>query len=245
MLNRAFIAVLAFAFASVWSGAAFAQLSINRLWVDLDAGKAPRSDLVIRNDSEDRYYISVETAEIVAPGTDAEERRGIADPEQLGLLVTPNRMVLEPGASRSIRVVSLNQALAQDRIYRIMISPQVGAIQTSEAQPEVRDLAIKILSAYEALVVARPPNPAPKVVAQRADDRIIFSNEGNSNVLFLDAFVCPPSVTGLTANETCRSFPATRLYAGGTIEMPLESADEIVIVRERASSDADPITVRY
>lgn len=225
--------------------AAEAQLSINRLWVDLDAGKAPRSDLVIRNDSKDRYYITVETAEIFAPGTATEERREIADPEQLGLLVTPNRMVLEPGASRSIRVVSLNQNLTQDRIYRVLIRPQVGEIQSTEAQDDVRDIAIKILSAYEALVVARPPNATPNVGVERLADRLVFSNTGNSNVLFLDAFVCPASVTGLSANDSCRPFPATRLYAGGTIEVPINSSDEVMIVRERRSSDAEPVTVRY
>ncbi len=228
-----------------WSGAAEAQLSINRLWIDLDAGKAPRSDLVIRNDSEDRYYITVQTTEVFAPGTAEEVRREAADPEQLGLLVTPNRMVLEPGASRAIRVVSLNQNLTQDRIYRVLIRPEVGEVKASEVQGEVRDIAIKILSAYEALVVARPPKPESKIGVQRLADRVSFSNTGNSNVLLLDAFVCPPSITGLTANDSCRSFPATRLYSGGMVDIPIESPDEVIIVRERSSADAEPVTVRY
>lgn len=244
-MKRVFPAVLAFAFALTTSVGANAQLSINRLWVDLDAGQAARSDLVIRNDSKDRYYITVETAEILAPGTEAEERREIADPEQLGLLVTPNRMVLEPGASRAIRVVSLNQNLAQDRIYRVLIRPQVGDIQATATQGEVRDIAIKILSAYEALVVARPPNATPIVGVERLADRMVFSNTGNSNLLFLDAFICPSSVSGLSANDSCRPFPATRLYAGGKIEVPITSTDEVFIVRERRSADAEPVTVRY
>lgn len=244
-MNRVFSAALAFAVASASAGAASAQLSINRLWVDLDAGQAARSDLVIRNDSEDRYYITVETAEIIAPGTGVEERREIADPEELGLLVTPNRMVLEPGASRAIRVVSLNQNLTKDRVYRVLIRPQVGEIQAAAAQGEVRDIAIKILSAYEALVVARPPNATPNVGVERLADRMIFSNTGNSNLLFLDAFICPPSVTGLSPDGSCRPFPATRLYAGGKIEVPIDSTDEVFIVRERRSADTEPVTVRY
>lgn len=242
---RVFVAFWAAALAFALPAPAQAQLSINRLWVDLDSGRAPRADLVIRNDSQDRYYISVQTFEITSPGQPDEGRQEIADPEQLGLLVTPNRLVLEPGTTRAIRVVSLNQNLTQDRIYRVLIRPQIGAIHTEAAPAETRDVAIKVLAAYEVLVVARPPNPAPRVSAQRAADHVTFSNTGNSNTLLLDTHICPASVTGVEPNESCRTFPATRLYAGATLDIPLENPSEVVIVRERSSADSDPRTARY
>jgi prepilin-type processing-associated H-X9-DG protein len=223
---------------------ATAQLSINRLWVDLEPGQSPRSDLVIRNDSADRYYISVQTYEVTDPGTPQEDRRQIADPEALGLLVTPNRLILEPGATRSIRVVSLNTNLTQDRIYRVLIRPEVGTIRTDAAPTDERDVAIKLLAAYDVLVVARPPRANARITSRREADRIVISNSGNTNALLFDGHVCPQGISD-PDDTRCHSLPATRVYAGGSFEVPLQNAGDVVIFRERETVGSDPHTVQF
>jgi P pilus assembly chaperone PapD len=231
--------------AAAASAPASAQLSINRLWVDLDSGRSPRADLVIRNDSHDRYYVSVSPYEVTAPGTPQEARQEIADPDQLGLLVTPNRLILEPGATRAIRVVSLNSNLTRDRVYRVLIRPQVGAIHAEAAPADTRDVAIKILAAYEVLVVARPRDPHPEVTARRAADHVTLTNSGNSNVLLFDGRVCPAAVSDPGTDQNCRSIDATRLYAGASFDVPLQSPGEVLVFRERAAADSDPRSVRF
>lgn len=134
------------------SAQASAQLAIDRLWVDLDDSGAGRSDLVVRNESDDIYYITVTPAEITAPGTDAQKRETHADPEELGLLVTPNRLVLRPEEMRAIRIVSLNQDLETDRVYRVNITPQIGEISYDQEAVENRGLALKLLAAFDVLV---------------------------------------------------------------------------------------------
>src|SRR3546814_4284059 len=57
---------------------ASANLSISKLWVDFKEGDQERSDLVIRNDSQDRYYVAVTVAEIVDAGTELENKIGRA-----------------------------------------------------------------------------------------------------------------------------------------------------------------------
>lgn len=168
-----------------------AQLAIDRLWVDLDDERSNRSDLVIRNESEDVYYITVATSEIEKPGTNEEKRTSLADPEKLGLLVTPNRLILRPGELRAIRVVSLNQELPQDRIYRIKINPEIGELSLEQQESENRGLAIKLLAAFDVLVTVRPRGASPELVAIRDGNAIELRNRGSSNLLMLDGKVCP------------------------------------------------------
>ena len=224
------------------AGDAQAQLSINRLWVDFEPGAAPRSDLVIRNDSEDRYYVTVQPFEITSPGTPAEARVEVADPEQLGLLVTPNRLVLEPGASRSIRVVSLNENLTRDRVYRVLITPQVGEVRGRANAADEQELAIKVLAAYDVLVVARPGSIDPQLEASRADNQVVIRNTGNRNVLLFDGRACPP---GVESDEGCRQLPSSRLYPGTDLSIPLNRADETVVFRERRSLSSQPVVTRF
>ncbi|MFC3307626.1 hypothetical protein [Blastomonas aquatica] len=112
--------------------------------------------MVIRNDSEDRYYVTVSVAEVIEPGMETEHRVSLADPEEAGLLVTPNRMVLDPGALRSVRLVSLNNDLTKDRIYRVLIAPQVGEIKVDPDADVETGIAIKMLCLRGA---GRGPSP--------------------------------------------------------------------------------------
>lgn len=198
MLRFAYISALLLLACIAPAEEVMAQLAIDRLWVDLDDERANRSDLVIRNESEDVYYITVVTSEIEKPGTDEEARTSLADPEQLGLLVTPNRLILRPGDLRAIRVVSLNRDLPTDRIYRIKINPEIGELSLEQQESENRGLAIKLLAAFDVLVTVRPRNGSPELVALRDGNAIELRNDGPSNLLMLDGKVCPIGAASLS-----------------------------------------------
>lgn len=215
---------------------AYANLSIDKLWIDFESGQSGRSDIVIRNDSEDRYYISVVVSEILDPGTDDEKRVQEIDPEKIGLLVTPNRIVLDPGAIRSIRLVSLNNSLAKDRVYRVLISPQVGAIKSKLNEENEQAIAIKLLAAYDVLVIARPNDSAPEIQSVRTAGSVVLSNSGTTNVLVLDGFVCPEDAGDEPSVETCTTFPTKRLFSGNEMTIPLSSATDRVIVRTKSAA---------
>jgi P pilus assembly chaperone PapD len=217
-----------------------AQLAVDRLWVDFEPKSTPRADVVVRNESKDRYYVTVTPAEIVNPGTDKEQRVEQADPEKLGLLVTPNRLILEPGAIRSIRIVSLNANLASDRIYRVKISPEVGDIDAPAAGQD-HALAIKILAAYDILVTARPHDARAKLVTTRGADGITIRNEGNTNMLLFDGQLCPPTVAGKDA--ACDGVGSRRLYPGASWDLHTKTADESLHAKARSFASIEPKTV--
>jgi P pilus assembly chaperone PapD len=233
-------------FILVWSsGPALANLSINKLWVDFAEGQNERGDLVIRNDSEDRYYVSVSVTEIANPGTPEEEKITQIDPEKSGLLVTPNRMVLEPGAIRSIRLVSLNENLTEDRIYRVLVAPQVGRIKAEQSGEDARGIALKLLAAYDVLVVVRPSENNARIEAVRSAERVTLKNTGNSNILLTEGFICPPDAVEDPSTERCKTFESQRLYAGNIFEIDLPSPTDMVVLKTRDGPAGEFIEQKY
>lgn len=217
---------------------AHAQLAVDRLWVDLEAGGAPRSDVLLRNESDDRYYIAIQAFEIVNPGTDKEERRALANPEEMGLLVTPNRMVMDPDAMRSIRVVALNQPQT-DRVYRLLISPQVGAVEVDPGE-DGRAFALKVLAAYDLLVSVRPEKAVANIVSERVGNELVLRNQGNSNAVLFEGTAC---LAG--RSEDCTPIDARRLYAGNEWRIPLRSADDKVRFRIQRFAGQEPTDISF
>lgn len=219
------------------SSPATAQLAVDRLWLDLEASASPRSDVLLRNESEDRYYIAIQAFEIINPGTDQEERRSIANPEELGLLITPNRLVMEPDAMRSIRVVSLNQP-AVDRVYRLLIAPQVGAIEMDPG--EGHSVAIKLLAAYDVLISVRPRDANADIVAERVGNELILRNQGNSNAVLYEGTACSAHRA-----DDCEPVGSRRLYAGNEWRIPLRNVDDQVQFQIQRFARLDPTRITF
>ena len=179
-------------------------MAIDRLWVDLDSNKVARSDLVIRNEGKDRYYVTVTPSEVVDPGGPNENRVEIANPEKLGLLVTPSRIIIDPGQMRAIRIVSLNAGLTKDRVYRVNITPQIGDLSASSTGGEDHGVAIKMLTAFDALVTVRPADATEQLTATRQGGALVLANAGNSNILLLDGKICPAK--GMTLSPATIQF---------------------------------------
>lgn len=214
------------------------NLSIDKLWVEFIPGQPDRSDIVIRNDSQERYYITLTTSEVLNPGSEAEDRITRADPEEAGILVTPGRLILDPGAMRSIRLVSLNTDLTQDRIYRVLVAPEVVSAGELERAEGTQALQVKFLAAYDVLVIARPSSPRPDLQGERSDSAVTVTNKGNSNILLAEVYICPETIATPDA-EHCRTMEAIRLYAGNSVAYTLEAPTERVHIRSQASPTSE------
>ena len=223
---------------------ASAQLAIDRLWIDFEPGAANRSDLVIRNESADRYYITVGPVEVISPGATEEQRIEKSDPEQLGLLVSPNRLVVDPGGMRAIRVVSLNEPVTVDRVYRNRVTPQVGEIQASDPGTGARGMTVKLLTAYDVLVTVRPPKPNAGLSATRAGNEVTIRNAGNTNTLLFDGAACSPG-TAPGAAETCEDVGARRLYPANEWKITLKDPNAKLRFKERRYASSEPREVAF
>jgi len=181
------------------SAPAAAQIVLDRLIVELGPEAGASADIEVRNQGDETAYIQVDAAEIVEPGTPAESRRRTADPEALGLLAAPSRLVLEPGARRIVRLSRLARADARERIWRVGVRPVTGET-TGETN------ALKVLVGYGVLVVGRPDDAHAELKATRAGGTLELVNTGNSNALLFDGQQCDG------AGGRCIELPTRRLY---------------------------------
>lgn len=210
-----------------------AQLVVDRMWVDMRPDSAGREDLVLRNESADRYYVSLVASEILGAGTEAEQRVEIADPEALGLLISPTRLILEPGASRAVRIVNIGQAGPADRVYRLRITPQVTDVDAGADLPEGETgVSIRVLMAYDILVVSRPAEARPQIVSLTEPGAVLLRNDGNTNTLLLNGEVCPRGARA-GDQDVCRTLDDHRLYASETWRIETDITDPILRFKSR------------
>ena len=182
---------------------ACAELVLSQVIVDLLPDQPPREDIEAWNNSPERMYLAAEASQIVSPGLPNESRHQERDPTKLGLLVTPARLVLEPGQHRLIRIAAIPDRSESDRVYRVTIKPVVGPISSEQT-------GLKILVGYDVLVIVRPSNIMPAVSGTRAGKTLTFRNDGNSSVELINGKQC------LAGNRDCHELPSKRLYAGAT-----------------------------
>ena len=204
---------------ALYATAAHAQLTVDKLWIDFNTSSSTREDVLLRNESDRRYYISIEPSEIIDPGLPSEARREYDNPEDLGLLISPNRLILEPGEFRALRLVSINEDMSRDRVYRIRITPKVGAITGVEAEGDNRNANLVILMAYDLLAIVRP-------------------QQGKADI---DVAAC------FTENDEdhCTPLPDTRLYSGAEVRFPLPRPDAQVRVTARDGTNTVPRKIEF
>lgn len=208
---RAALAVLPFLLTTLPAQPAAADMLLDKVIVDFKQDAPPRADIEVTNTDKQNMYVLVEPAEIVNPGTKEQSRVTQKDPRKLGLLVTPNRLVLEPGQSKIVRLSLLSRPKDRDRIYRVKIHPVVGKLVASQT-------ALKIIVGYDTLVIARPQGSRTKLDGKRDGRKLTLHNSGNTNVLVIDARQCK-------SKNDCVTLPTTRLYARQewTIELPMDA----------------------
>lgn len=187
---------------------ASAEMVLSQVIIDLQPGKPPHDDIEVWNSGGDRMYVVAEPSEIRSPGLPGEERVSDPDPTRTGLLVTPQRMVLEPGERRILRVSSIVPRAPADRIYRVVVKPVAGPL-TADAN------AIKVLVGYDVLVLYRPQIVAGTLTATRTGHGLSIHNGTNTAQELFDGKQCD------AAGQNCRKLAATRLYAGATWQQDL------------------------
>lgn len=197
-------------FALLVPAPAQADLVLSELVVELQPGKHSREDIEVWNDSPDRAFVAIEPREIVNPGSQAQSIRQDPDPEKLGLLVGPSRMILEPGQRKLVRVASVSASTDRERVYRVTVKPVVGGIESE-------DSGLKVLVGYDVLVLVRPAQALPNVAARRDGRKLTFSNSGNVSVEVIDGRQCNAS------HQQCTDLPGKRLYPGASWSVDLPS----------------------
>ncbi|MEM7217685.1 MAG: fimbria/pilus periplasmic chaperone [Pseudomonadota bacterium] len=184
---------------------------LSNIIVHFEAGEPSRQDIEILNSGAETLYVQMEPKLVHNPGTEEERREPISNPREAGLLVTPSKLALAPGASKRVRFVNLGRNTDEERIYRIAARPISNPV-TAEQN------GVKILIGYEILAIAYPAAPSPDLAIERNGRTLKVQNQGNTNVLLREIFQCE-SVDQV--EEECESLAGRRMYPGNSWELDL------------------------
>lgn len=185
-----------------------AELAVSQLIVELKPGASRSADIEIYNDSDERSFVSVEPREILNPGLSTEKPLLSPNPEKLGLLVSPTRLVIEPHQRRRLRIAAIGLVHPQERIYRVTVKPALGDVTGTET-------GLKLLVGYDLLVLVRPPANKAKVEVTRTDSVLTIVNRGNASVELAEGKQCDGN------GNNCQLLRSKRLYAGATWQQSL------------------------
>lgn len=195
-----------------------AAMYVDRAEVTFKAGEPARQDIVITNPDAEPLYVKVEVSEIFNAGTAAEERRISREAEDINLLATPNKLVIQPGQQKNVRLVNLAGHGESERVYRVNVTPVVGKV---EVPAGASGMQVKVLVAYDLLAVVAPQKPQPALAALREGKSITFRNNGNTNMFLFNGVQCP---TPEALPAECVTIHGKRLYPGNTwtVELPFD-----------------------
>lgn len=199
-----------------------ATMVLDRSILTFAAGKAPREDVTINNPDPDPLFVEVEVLEVRNPGTDKEERIVVRNPEEIGLIATPKRLVVPPGSSRVMRLVNLAGHGKTERVYRVNVKPV--AAPEEEGEEKSKGMLVKVLVAYQLLIFVAPEKSDLLVEGRREGTTLYLHNKGNVNTYFYNGEQCAEG----EAREKCASVQGFRLYPGNerVVTLPRDQAIE-------------------
>ncbi len=207
-----FIRVLVFSLSAFALSPASAGIYLDKIVVEFDPDGLPREDIVVFNDdTNDNAYIDITIHEVINPGLPNEERILVENPQDANLLITPAKMVVAPGSKSQVRLVSLNQDSPVDQIFRVTFTPVLAPFADEGS-------AVRIVVAYQALVIVPPKNAEAKLSYEKGDGVLTFRNDGNSYIKLENGQICGQLLS------SCVDLMATRLYAGNvwSVELPFD-----------------------
>ncbi len=193
-----------------------AGISLSQTIVHFEEDGKRSEDIEVFNQGDETAYIRVELSVIENPGLANEKKHLQRDPRKAGLLVTPQRLIVPAGTRKRLRFVRLDnpKTNTQDRVYRVLIKPEVGEVSSEQT-------AVKIIIAYEVLVLSQPKDPNFQLDYQYKDKKLILKNLGNTNVLLLQGSQCPEGQEADDEVNDCVELKGKRLYAGAKWEVGL------------------------
>src|SRR5438045_1958717 len=89
--------------ALLWAQPAQAEFAMSEMIIDFADNTPRQHDVEIISQDKETQYIATETYVVEHASEPNEKRTMITDPQQSGLMITPNKMVLPPGARKLMR----------------------------------------------------------------------------------------------------------------------------------------------
>jgi P pilus assembly chaperone PapD len=201
---------------SAWLSFSSQAMFIDNAIINFLPNDTPRHDVRVFNNKNETLYVKIELMTVENPGTEQEKRIKIVNPENAKILVTPAKMVIPPNSIKTLRVVNLDEELAEEKIYRINITPIPPPLQVEEFSGS----KVRIVTAYQILALVAPLQPNYDLIAERNGKTLTLTNKGNSYVLITQGRQCPRDAPSQDSTG-CVKLQSKRLYSGNQFSYKL------------------------
>ena len=199
---------------------AHAQLKLSDFFIDL-APQSKAEELFVSNTGNERLFLKIKAVEVIDPGLESESIISNEDPRKLGLLVSPQRVVLEPGEEKRVRLVGLEDT-ATDRFFKVNVTPVVGELETTET------IGVKLMVAYAAWIFQRPDNAKPELIVSREAGKIKVKNIGETHAQIFAGEQC--NING----KECVDIEKFRVLVGREKQIDLPFPDNTAPIEIKA-----------
>lgn len=176
-------------------------------------------DIKVYNVGSDTAYVKVDINLVENPGLPNQKLIPLQDdPYRVGLIVTPNKMVIPVHQMRLARILYIGEPPTNnDVVYKVKISPVAGELIPVGNLGKNVAAGVDLIIAYSINVFIRPLKPAPKLTLVRKDQDLTLQNIGNTNLLVGTCKQC--------IGKNCKSeVLSKRMYVGETYHYTLPLA---------------------
>jgi len=186
-----------------------AGISVNPLQVYFFADGQKQQQIQVTNTGKTTAYVKVTPWMIQSPGTEDQTMIAMKNPKSLGLLVTPQQLVLQAGQTLPITVQRTQESGRTEHVYQIAVQPMVGKLVASASTNKQKNIGLKVLVGYGVRTIILPENIKQNIRIKRDENHITISNKGTVDVLLHGKPQC-------YKDQQCKPIPTRRLYPGNT-----------------------------
>jgi P pilus assembly chaperone PapD len=203
-------------------------IAVEPLEVDLNPVNRYQ-DIQVHNIGSDTAYVQVSVARIDQPGLPTQTLVQLNDnPYQVGLIVTPSKVVIPVGQTRIVRVLYVGEPPTSDIVYHLKIAPVSGQLIALYSGTNKLNAGVQLIVAYGVSVYARPLKLNPQVVAQRDGKDLTLSNTGNTSVLITLCKQCSGTTCQAVPDLLQRLFPGNIVHLNLPKDAPIQCQEEVL-----------------
>jgi hypothetical protein len=195
-------------------GGILAEIDVSPMILNFSYDGDKKQDIRVYNPGDDVEYVQITPTLTLNPGTKNEVDKKIPDPRELGVLISPNKLILPAKQATFVRVSLLKKCDNQEHFYNIVFSPVLGKLVTEDNKQKGYKVGLKIVVAYAVSVSVSPCHPNININLKRDGNMLTIVNNGNVKVSLAYGKQC-------ISKTKCASLPYYPLFAGKTWQLKL------------------------
>lgn len=194
------------------SPAILAGIAVSPVLLVLDGDHRSGDFSVINQDPQKIAYVAITVNQAQKPDTPQTKAAPLNDPRKTGLLISPAKLALPPGGTRTVRVSLMRPPQEHEQRYMLTVAPQEGELTMvkSNSGEDIR-AAVHMIVAYGVQIVVPPIHTNTKLLLTRSGREITATNQGNTIITLHGSQQC-------ASPNQCEKFEGRYELAPGTTQ---------------------------